>query len=350
MDSQLSLGDLLKKTREQKGYSLEQVASITKISIKNIRHLENNELQFLPAKTYVNGFISTYSKFLGLNPESILFEYDSFISQHYQQRSVKNSISGYAFENPTEQKHKKILSTLFAVLGVLSLIILVIVKPKLKHRHSKHLDEPTAIATPSATTATGVAMASPTATPTATPTSTSVASVGLPATPTTTPTSTPVVSAVSSAVLPTPVPSASPTPNLTPTPGTSLAAEELDKNDRLRNGSTLEESKIHHRILATALEDVMIRFKSDSKEENTLILRKGRLLSLKGEFQIYLQSSSLESLSISYNRGASIPMSDSSALTEVGNDFIIAYPLQASDIAEKNFKVRKHLPPPPPRP
>ncbi len=66
------LGDLLRRTREEKGLSLDQVMEATRIRKEFLQALEEEDFDRLPAAVYVKGFLRNYATFLGLDPEEIL--------------------------------------------------------------------------------------------------------------------------------------------------------------------------------------------------------------------------------------------------------------------------------------
>lgn len=65
-------GKLLQAAREEKGWSIIQAEDITKIRVRYLEAMENENYAILPGATYVKGFLRTYSKHLGLNSEEIL--------------------------------------------------------------------------------------------------------------------------------------------------------------------------------------------------------------------------------------------------------------------------------------
>jgi cytoskeletal protein RodZ len=73
-----NIGEILRHTRLERGVSLEQIETDTKISKRYILNLENEEWAKLPGRVYIKGFLKTYSSYLGLNEQAILdrFEVD----------------------------------------------------------------------------------------------------------------------------------------------------------------------------------------------------------------------------------------------------------------------------------
>lgn len=70
-----SLGQELKRERELRGISLSEISDSTKISLRYLRALENDELDILPGQFFTKGIIRAYAKCLGLEEESVLNKY-----------------------------------------------------------------------------------------------------------------------------------------------------------------------------------------------------------------------------------------------------------------------------------
>lgn len=75
--AEVSLGDHLRNTRTSKGLSFEEIANETKISIKNLMAMEENNFDSLPAEVFTRGFYTLYSGRLLLDAGLILKRYDS---------------------------------------------------------------------------------------------------------------------------------------------------------------------------------------------------------------------------------------------------------------------------------
>ena len=70
-----SLGEYLKRERELRQISLEEVAEGTKIAIYRLRAMEAGRWENLPAEIFVKGFIKSYAEFIGLVPEDVILRY-----------------------------------------------------------------------------------------------------------------------------------------------------------------------------------------------------------------------------------------------------------------------------------
>lgn len=67
-----NLGIQLSTIREQKGYTIEYVASKLHLRARIIELLENGEFNLLPEPVFVKGYLRAYSKLLGVSPDPFL--------------------------------------------------------------------------------------------------------------------------------------------------------------------------------------------------------------------------------------------------------------------------------------
>lgn len=65
-------GLFLKQKREEKKISLEEIAVATKIKMATLIAMEEGQLDKLPQKAFLRGFVQSYSKHLGLNADEIV--------------------------------------------------------------------------------------------------------------------------------------------------------------------------------------------------------------------------------------------------------------------------------------
>lgn len=70
-------GDKLRREREMRGVSLEEIAESTKIGTRSLRALEDEDFEKLPGGIFNRGFVRAYSRFLGLDEEQTVTDFDS---------------------------------------------------------------------------------------------------------------------------------------------------------------------------------------------------------------------------------------------------------------------------------
>jgi cytoskeleton protein RodZ len=70
-EEDVSLGERLRRAREAKGMSLDDVANRTRIPIRHLQNIEREDWDALPAVTYAIGFTRNYANAVGLDGETL---------------------------------------------------------------------------------------------------------------------------------------------------------------------------------------------------------------------------------------------------------------------------------------
>ena len=70
-----SLGNILRREREARGISLEEIAAKTKIGIRLLRAIENEQFERLPGGLFNRSFVRQYARVLGVDEEIAVREY-----------------------------------------------------------------------------------------------------------------------------------------------------------------------------------------------------------------------------------------------------------------------------------
>jgi cytoskeletal protein RodZ len=65
-------GEYLRREREMRAVSLEEISAATKISIRFLQAIEAEELSKLPGGIFTRSFVRTYARYLGLDEERVL--------------------------------------------------------------------------------------------------------------------------------------------------------------------------------------------------------------------------------------------------------------------------------------
>ena len=95
----MDIGQILRDTREEMGFSEKEVADDLAIPLKFIVSLEKGEWAKLPARIYARGFLKKYAAYLELQSEEVLKEFDeewtratpSEISESVHSRIIKRN-------------------------------------------------------------------------------------------------------------------------------------------------------------------------------------------------------------------------------------------------------------------
>ena len=127
------IGAALKEARENTGLSLEEVSSDLKLRPSQVENIEQGNIEAFKDVFYLKYFIRDYAKYLGLDEEKIMNEFNEYlfdftskipvdkIEEAKKQKSLKkNIISPYT-------KVKKDNSNLKIIIGIIILIVIIVV-------------------------------------------------------------------------------------------------------------------------------------------------------------------------------------------------------------------------------
>ena len=85
-----TFGDKLKRERELRGVTLEEIAGATKIGTRALKALEEEHFEQLPGGIFNKGFVRAYAKFLGLDEEQAVSDFVA--AQGEQQPTPKSDV------------------------------------------------------------------------------------------------------------------------------------------------------------------------------------------------------------------------------------------------------------------
>ncbi|MDB4974136.1 MAG: Transcriptional regulator [Myxococcaceae bacterium] len=71
-----AVGAYLKREREIRQVSLEELVQTTRIPLKMLQHIEADELDELPGDVFARGFVRSYARALGLDAADVLAKFD----------------------------------------------------------------------------------------------------------------------------------------------------------------------------------------------------------------------------------------------------------------------------------
>ncbi|MCI0527209.1 MAG: DUF4115 domain-containing protein [Nitrospira sp.] len=98
-----TLGEFLQQIRQQRGITLEQAASQTKISLRMLRALEQNDFTQIPSEVFVKGFVRSYARFLGLDEREVIRRYRESISKFNTQIPEVEAPKDLSVQGPSKQ-------------------------------------------------------------------------------------------------------------------------------------------------------------------------------------------------------------------------------------------------------
>jgi cytoskeletal protein RodZ len=118
-----SLGSYLKRERELRQVSIAELAQTTRIPVRVLQYLENDNHDELPADVFVRGFLRSYARALGLDEESVLTRYRG-------RQSGEVTPSFPAVYAPEPGRHVGIAIALFILLVLFTLALSIVLRPR----------------------------------------------------------------------------------------------------------------------------------------------------------------------------------------------------------------------------
>ena len=149
----VTIGELLRTKREEKGLNLKTISQQTKIHVGLLEHLENNDLAKLPSKTYVRGFIKSAAKILGINQEVALDALEATYNRDYKSvkqvapniemrnETARNTLSAMAATPLEAVKNVTVSSTAFIAKSAVIILIVGIVGFNIKNLMDRSREE-----------------------------------------------------------------------------------------------------------------------------------------------------------------------------------------------------------------
>jgi cytoskeletal protein RodZ len=80
--SSTPFGERLKREREMRGVSIEEIAAATRISTRFLEALESEQWDQLPGGVFNRGFIRSVARYLGMDEDKLVAEYAAETSDH----------------------------------------------------------------------------------------------------------------------------------------------------------------------------------------------------------------------------------------------------------------------------
>lgn len=133
------IGEKLKASREEKGLSLEEVSEDLKIDIKDLENIEIGNRKYFDDVYSLKNYIYEYAKYLGLDPETLVEEFNEFMfeytskipvdvierisKQKEKEEMSKGALSPYTIIN--RKNSKKIIAIVLIIIAILISIFTV---------------------------------------------------------------------------------------------------------------------------------------------------------------------------------------------------------------------------------
>jgi len=116
-----SLGEQLRAARTAMSKSLEEISNDTNVSKQYLAALEEDKYEVFPAPIYIRGFLSVYARYVGLDPEALMDQYD----KSNMLGKLHETSEGTARKPKAERKTSRRLIPLIVI--ILAIVCLAIV-------------------------------------------------------------------------------------------------------------------------------------------------------------------------------------------------------------------------------
>jgi transcriptional regulator with XRE-family HTH domain len=118
-----TIGQVLRRERELRGISLEEISNSTKISMRLLEALERDRMDDLPGEFFIKAILRTYAKSIGLEENEVLNMY--YEASLLKEQLPESKASQNTVRQPISKRAKKIIG--LAGVVIISLIILTFI-------------------------------------------------------------------------------------------------------------------------------------------------------------------------------------------------------------------------------
>lgn len=130
MDPLETPGATLSQTRQAQGISVEELAAITRISPRQIRSLEDDRYEDLPAGVFVRGFLRSCARELKLDDADLIAGYERLTGSRPTQSKLPERVveADHAVDSlfePRRSLHASYIIAILAIILGLSLSLLI---------------------------------------------------------------------------------------------------------------------------------------------------------------------------------------------------------------------------------
>lgn len=148
------LGEYLKQTRVGNGVSITEACEDLELSTSQLENIESGNVKAFKDIYELRDYIKLYAKYLGLNSDKVLDEFNNFLFQHTSKISLDDIVAAQK-KKESEQETRKIKSPytkeykekfnfmpiIYFITGVLIIILIVFLILNFIHKPPERTDE-----------------------------------------------------------------------------------------------------------------------------------------------------------------------------------------------------------------
>ena len=135
------IGEKLKEARENMGITMEEVAGDLNVNLKQVENIESGNMEAFKDIFYLKYFIRDYAKYLGLNKEDLVDEFNEYLFDYTSKLSLEE-IKKAQKEERKDKIEKKIKSPytierksgfyvppvfIYTLIGILIVLLLILI-------------------------------------------------------------------------------------------------------------------------------------------------------------------------------------------------------------------------------
>ena len=106
----LEISEVLQTTRETAGVSLEEVSNDLEIPLLILKQIEEGNIGAFKDIFLLKGYLSDYAKYLGLNPEEVIDEFNEYLFEITSKIKVDEIAKAVKEKDAAEAKNTRIAS------------------------------------------------------------------------------------------------------------------------------------------------------------------------------------------------------------------------------------------------
>ena len=120
-----SIGRYLRRERELRKFSVEEVSRFTRIKEQYLSAIEEDRYDLLPPPIYVKGYLAAYARYLGLDPNDTVLRYQRYLKE--LTKTEEKQLEQQKPEPPRQVSFSTKRAMPYLVLAILSIIIVLTV-------------------------------------------------------------------------------------------------------------------------------------------------------------------------------------------------------------------------------
>ncbi len=117
-EDKLTLGQYFKSEREKREITLKEIEQITKIPAQTLKFLEEDQIDVLPPRAFLRGFLQVISKEFDFDEEELVKHLDETLAAHEKKEEAKSRLQSVRGKS----SHLRLILVIVMILIIASVI------------------------------------------------------------------------------------------------------------------------------------------------------------------------------------------------------------------------------------